>query len=268
MLKQKICGLCVCFALGLAVMACTSTAGTPKGPDIYPPTASQDFGAGIFVNTLKAPKGPFARVKPPQLTARVREKHALNSDSVGWLQVPGTTIDDVVLWYPHDVNEFYYRRNFEKRESFNGSYYADYRCTFDGTAKGLSPNTVIYGHSMSDDPNDPRGLFSPLKLYWEEKYARENPYIYFSTMGEDHAWEIFAVFFSTDAMPYNIPAPGNFEQLVAECKKLSIHDFNVPVTSDDKILTLSTCIYHDPVDWSRLPYPNEHRYAIMAKLVK
>ncbi len=142
MTKQKICGLAVCFALGLAAMACASTADILPGSSLSPNTASESFAEGVFINTLKPPQGPFMRVVSPKLAARVKEKYALNTDSVGWLQVPGTTVDDVVLWYPHDVNEFYYRRNFEKRESFNGSYYADYRCTFDTTAKGLSPNTV------------------------------------------------------------------------------------------------------------------------------
>jgi len=39
----------------------------------------------------------------PELHAKALEKHAQNADTVGWLQVPGTRIDDVVLSIPVTV---------------------------------------------------------------------------------------------------------------------------------------------------------------------
>jgi sortase B len=265
MLKQKLAGLAAFFALGLAAAACASLAEPPPAPSAPPGQAQA--GGETFYNTLKAPEGPFAAFALPRLTAQVKEKRGINQDSVGWLQVPGTTIDDIVLWYPGDANEFYYRRNFEKRESFNGSYFADFRCTFNGKAAGLAPNTVIYGHSMSDDPEDPRKLFSPLKRFKDEGFAKKTPYIYFSTLEEDLVWEVFAVFNTDDATPYNLPQHPDFMAMVERCRKLSLYNYEVSVSKEDKLLTLSTCIYHRPGDGAYIGYPNKYRYAIMAKLV-
>jgi sortase B len=270
MLKQKLAGLAVFFALGLAAAACASLSEAPPSSSGSPEPSGQSQSEQTgesFYNTLEAPKGPFMAFRLPELTARVKEKRGLNSDSIGWLQVPGTSIDDIVLWYPGDANEFYYRRNFEKRESFNGSYFADFRCTFDGKAKGLAPNTVIYGHSMSDDPNDPRKLFSPLKFFKDEEFAKNTPYIYFSTTEEDLVWEVFAVFNTDDSFPYNLPQHPDFMGLVEQCRKLSLYNYEVSITKEDKLLTLSTCIYHMPSDGALLGYPNKYRYAVMAKLV-
>jgi sortase B len=264
MQKQKLAGLLAFFALGLAAAACASLSEAPPAPA---PSSQQQMGGERFYNTLEAPEGPFAAFALPKLTAQVKEKRGLNADSIGWLQVPGTTIDDIVLWYPGDANEFYYRRNFEKRESFNGSYFADFRCTFNGKAAGLAPNTVVYGHSMSDDPNDPRKLFSPLKLFKDEEFAKETPYIYFSTLEEDLVWEVFAVFNADDSIPYNLPRHPDFLSLVEQCRKLSLYNDEVAVTKEDKLLTLSTCIYHRPSDGALMGYPNKYRYAVMAKLV-
>lgn len=264
MLKQKILLLLLCFVLGFTVAACVTVTELEPVPPETP--ASDITGSTSFINTLELPAGPYARFALPKLTALVQEKYAMNSDTVGWLQVPNTTVDDVVVWYPHDENLFYYRRNFEKRQSFGGIFYADFRCAFDGTAAGLSTNTVIYGHSMSDNPNHESKLFSPLKFYLDEEFAKENPYLYFSTSGEDLIWEVFAVFYATTALPYNLPEFGDFLRTVGECRARSLYNYDVGVTEKDKILTLSTCTYSLP-DGTSLTYPNAYRYAIMAKLV-
>ena len=49
----------------------------------------------------------------------------------------------------------------------------------------------------------------------------------------------------------------SFEEFITTMKKRSIYDFNINVTKDDKLLTLSTC-YND----------NGIRLVVQAKLVK
>ena len=205
------------------------------------------------------------------LMRKAKEKVPLNGDTVGWLQVPNTEIDDVILWYPGDRNAYYLRRDFNKVENTGplqtqyGSYFADYRCTFDGGRQGLSHNTVLYGHSMEDDPDG--GGFSQLKKYLDEDFAKANPYIYFSTTDEDMAWEVFAVFYSTVELPYNRPNMATAElsqmQILSECLKRSIYSYDTDLSAEDKILTLSTCCYNFTTS-----YPNNYRYVVMAKLVK
>ena len=156
----------------------------------------------VLVNTLK---DPGRSIKGVKLTEEIGKKYDINSDTVGWLQVPGTHIDDVVLQNddPDDFNNYYYRRDFNKQYSFNGCFYADFRNKFgDGSLEQLGNNTVIYGHTMSPDMNGV--MFAPLKYFTEEEFAKKTPYIFFSTREKDLIWEVFAVFYTTIDLPYNL----------------------------------------------------------------
>ena len=270
--KQRILFLFLCFITGFTVAACAKPPQEPAAPPAPPAVMVREekvYDGKTFINTLELPAGPYARFGLPKMTKLVHEKHEQNTDTVAWLKVPNTTIDDVVVWYPDDKNEYYLRRNFEKRSDFNGILFADYRCKFDGTAKGLSTNTVVYGHSMSDDPLDYRKQFSPLKFFKDEDFARQTPYVYLSTHGEDLVFEIFAVIYSSINFFYNSPEPKDFDETIALAKARSIYNYGVDVEKGDKLLTLSTCTYSLP-DGTRFPLvttENGYRYAVMAKLV-
>lgn len=268
MKRPNMHSLAVLFLTVMMVAALAACAGRPEPANSEPSSSQQEEAAGkrLFINTLPIPNGATIGLQVPKFTEKIKEKHAINSDTVGWLQLPNTTLSDVVVWYPGDRNEYYYRRNFEKKTSFNGSYYADYRCKFGAGASALSHNTVIYGHSMKDDPDS--GLFSSLKHYLDVDFARENPYIFFSTGGEDLTWEVFSVFYATVELPYNRPDldAAQFSEVISESTKRSLYTYDTQISSDDKILTLSTCTYSVP-NIGKLGYPNEYRFAIMAKLV-
>ena len=201
----------------------------------------------------------------PELHAKALEKHAQNADTVGWLQVPGTRIDDVVLQYTGDSNQYYLRRGFDGSNDMNGSLFADYRCDFPGTGSaGLSMNTVIYGNSMSDDPEG-AGL-SGIKYYQYDDFAAENPYIYFATTNETFAWEVFAVAVVQIDLPYNRPDldPDAILDAVDTLRAGNIHSHldGITVDAQDKILTLSTPDYSITSS-----YPSDYRFVVMAKLV-
>ena len=218
---------------------------------------------------IQLPPEPHEQIpqfeRPPSFLPRIAEKHARNPDTVGWLYVPNTSIDDVVVHYPHDANEFYLRRNFERRTSKSGVYFADFRNTFDGTAAGLSRNTVIYGHSLDWNDNPDAPYFDQLKRFLDEDFARENPYIFFSVAGEDLVWEIFAVYYATIFLPYNLPnfTDQGFLDMLGQMKKRSQFIYDVEVGLDDKILTLSTCTYI----FTPGVFPNDFRFVISARLM-
>lgn len=256
--QKSLAALLLCSILFL------SACGSKPQPTDIPSEKEPEAASHFYINTLEA---PGVQSGLPNLVDLVGEKKEINSDTVGWLQVPGTHIDDVVLWYPGDVNAYYYRLGFDKKYSFNGVFYADYRNTFgSGKREELSNNTVIYGHTISEDINGVK--FAPLKHYAQEEFARENPYVYFSTADEDMAWEVFAVFYATVDLPYNRPdlGPTEFGNIISECVKRSIYTYDTQVSATDKVLTLSTCTYTVPGKGS-VGYPNPYRYVVMAKLV-
>ncbi len=203
----------------------------------------------------------------PLLTAMVSNKAALNEDTVGWLVVPGTDIDREVLKNPPAFdNNYYLRRGFDGLPDPNGTYCADRRCVFGEGREGLSRNTVLYGHSFDDDPDGT--LFSQIKRYRDIEFARQNPYIFFSTDSEDMVWEVFAVIETTVNVPYNVPglAGGQFYDMLDLVYEASLYRYEASVGPNDKLLTLSTCVF-SVAGHERLPDVNSYRFAVMARLM-
>lgn len=183
-----------------------------------------------------------------------------NADTKGWLYIPNTEIDDAVVQAKD--NDYYLRLTEDKVYSIFGCYYADFRCKV-GARDDLSKNTIIYGHSdYKDDPNGKK--FSQLFHYAKDiDFVRNNPYIYFSTTEDDLVWQVFAVFYTHIDFNYiqDNPSDAEFKNIISEAKARSEYIIDVPVTENDKILTLSTCtgLYNQPKE--------NYRMVVMAKLL-
>lgn len=259
---KKLLALLLTILMIMSLAACADRDPKPKEESSSSkPSSSQSSQA--------KPEERYELPDFPDHGEDIAEMKEINDDTRGWLRIPDTTIDDVVLSKidPSDYNNYYLRRDEYKNYSFEGVYYADCRNQFDGTADGLSQNTTIYGHALdiNDDPDHIR--FSQLKKYWDIDFAREHPYIYFSLEEEDLVWEVFASYFTTESHDYINPLDGytekEVEAFVDELKARSDFDYHVEVGAGDKFLTLSTCVYKlTPGE-----YPNKYRYVVTAKLV-
>ena len=200
-----------------------------------------------------------------------------NKDTIGWIYIDGTTVNDVVVKVNYnDDNKYYLRRNANGENDNDGCYYADWRCKT-GNRNSISKNTVVYGHNLGrsanglipDYQNHANGpKFAQLLKYQNEEFAKTHPYIYYSTIEEDMVWQVFAVFYTDIKFDYIEPNPADatFNSLLKKAQDLSFYDYEVEVTSNDKILTLSTCTYR-LADNTKLHYPNNYRYVVMAKLL-
>ena len=200
-----------------------------------------------------------------------------NKDTIGWIYIDGTTVNDVVVKVNYnDDNKYYLRRNANGENDNDGCYYADWRCKT-GNRNSISKNTVVYGHNLGrsanglipDYQNHANGpKFAQLLKYQDEEFAKTHPYIYYSTIEEDMVWQVFAVFYTDIKFDYINPNPADatFNSLIKKAQDLSFYDYDVEVTSNDKILTLSTCTYR-LADDTKLHYPNDYRYVVMAKLL-
>lgn len=233
----------------------------------------------------------------PDFTQEIEQALEKNEDTVGWLRVPDTPIEDVVLQKPDNFdNQYYLRKDFNKNYNFNGVFYADFRAQFgNGTRQELGVNTTIYGHAMTDDQDNSRYeiKFGPLHDFRNPSYAENTPYIFFSTGKESMAFEVIAVFVAnsdnldipynsnvlpenSDIIPENIrnavrkrlPTQEAFVNMVREqVLPRSKYNYNVEIQDDDKFLTLSTCIYTLD-NGTDTGYPkSNYRYAVMARLV-
>lgn len=158
-----------------------------------------------------------------------------NPDTVGWLKVNGTDIEYTVV--QTNNNEYYLTHNFEKKYNKSGWIFADYKNKVDGTDQNL----VIYGHNIRDN-----SMFGTLRnVIKEEWYSNsENHQVILITENEKAIYEVFSVYQKENEDYYiqtNFSTEAQFTELINTIKQRSVKDFNVEVTSEDNILTLSTC---------------------------
>jgi len=261
------------LSLLIALLMTVSMAGCAKAPEEQPNESEDssqqqiDLANLVFMNPLIPPEGSILRDDAPNLLPKVKEAYAENNHAVGWLQVPNTDIDEVVVKHPEDKSNsqaYYLRRGFDKKANQYGTYFVDYRNKVDQGRESFSKNTVIYGHSFTDNI-DGLKMDQIKRLRASEEFARENPYVFFSTEEENIVWEIFAVYDTTVDMHYNDPdmTGDTFMEIVNDAVKRSYYTYDVAVNASDKILTLSTCTYNYTA-----VYPNNFRYVVMARMVQ
>lgn len=225
------------------------------------------FMALTFVLCIMSPVAASAAssplIPPNGLDEKVLARHAINKDTIGWLYVPGTKINDVVL--KGADNSYYWRRNFDKKEAEDGCFMADYRVV---SVPGKLPrNTVIYGHSNDDNPNGDN--FSQLKKYLDDDFAKKHPYIYYSDGVNTYTFKIFAVYNVNTLDPdmlYNSPDidETKMQHVLSVADRLSVRKYQVPKGPEWKLLTLSTNVY----DVGDTGFPVEYyRFVIMAKAI-
>lgn len=223
-------------------------------------------------NPIGNPRGDSDYVPEiPDVMEQFKQADAQNSDTVGWLQIPDTEINEAVVQTTD--NEYYYRRDALKQDSFAGSLWMDYESTIgDGAAEDFSQNVIIYGHNLGNPQgvkDDPNGVkFAQLFKFDDIDFAKEHPYFYFTSPSGEHVYEIFAVFYSEDVtspVPYHFAEyePERFQKLITDVRDRSQFDYNVTVGLDDKIMTLSTCTYKYGT-YSQNPH---QRFVIMGRLV-
>ncbi|MEG1630631.1 MAG: class B sortase [Hydrogenoanaerobacterium sp.] len=182
----------------------------------------------------------------------------MNDDTVAWLMIPGTKINDSVL---QSIDNWYYlRRNEKKSDDIYGCYFADYECQL-GEREVFAGNTVIYGHSdLKDNKEGPK--FSELFRFTELAFAEKTPYIYLTTADEKMTWQIFSVFYTDTDFNYIdvLLEPSQVKALAIDAQRLSLYDYGVKISGEDKLLTLSTC---------SVKYKNDGtgRFVVMARLM-
>ncbi len=264
-MKNKNRLIALLLALCLAVFA---ACGSEPAENPVPPEPEAENPGIENLDPEAADRAEALKAKQKEMLEGMLSLQQENSDVMGWLYLNDTTIDEAVVKvsFADPENKYYLRRDAKGENNFYGCYFADWRC-YKGGRDSLSKNTVIFGHSMSEDPEGVK--FSQLKKYLDPEFAKTHPYLYFSTIEEDMVWQVFAVYYTDVDFNYIEPNPTktDFKSLVDKARSLSFYDYDTEVGPDDKILTLSTCTYQ-LADGTKLGYPNKYRYVVMAKLLE
>ncbi|WP_073184689.1 class B sortase [Anaerosphaera aminiphila] len=158
-----------------------------------------------------------------------------NNDLVGWIRIPGTTVDYPVLQFID--NDYYLNKDYHGNKSKAGSVFMDYRNSSD--AKGF--NTILYAHHMANG-----FMFGDLIKYKDEKFFIEHPTINFDVLNREWEWEIFSVYVTDVGFYYidtNFPTKEKKLDFIKSIRERSMFESDVHVGTEDHILTLSTCTY-------------------------
>ncbi len=188
-------------------------------------------------------------IESPKILA-LREEFQ-NEDIVGYLEIEDTTINYPVLHF--EDNDFYLNHNIYKEPSQAGSIFLDY----ENDIEVLDYNTVIYGHNMREDI-----MFHSLRYYENENFYNDNKYVKFTTLYNEYVYEIFSAYETDIYFPYIyviFESDEKFYELSKQFKEKSLYETNVDITSDDKILTLSTC--------TSSPLTPNNRFVVQGKLI-
>ncbi len=166
---------------------------------------------------------------------KIKRLKEINSDTIAWLKVKGTTIEYPVV--KSSDNEFYLSHSFDKSYNKAGWIFADFRNSFDDN----DDNLIIYGHNMMDG-----SMFNSLKMVIQSEWYEneDNHLILLMTENKQNVYKVFSTY-KISAQDYETitkyESKENFKTYLNFIKKKSIFNYNTDVNEEDQILTLSTC---------------------------
>lgn len=177
---------------------------------------------------------------PPQVDWEALK--AVNPDVVGWVQIPGTTVNYPV--YQGETNDSYLRTNAEGSYSIGGQIFLDYENAKPGM---VDSQTIIYGHHLrngtmfkpvSDMEN--QEMFDGVSTVWyvtETGTYELQPLLLYHTEATD-----------TNVRKFNFDSVDDFHSYLNDLLSKSVtkrSDASELISSSSKALTLVTCFYDD-----------------------
>ncbi len=161
---------------------------------------------------------------------------SVNEEVVGELKVNNTNVDYPVVQAKD--NDYYLEHNIKKEKNMNGWVYLDFR----NNPMNLDKNNIIYGHNMYYSGVMFGTLHKTTNKNW---YTNpDNQLITYNTLYENMTFKIFSIYrtpVTNDYLKIYFKDDVDYLDFIAMLTKRSIYDFNVPVSANSKILTLSTC---------------------------
>ncbi len=174
----------------------------------------------------------------------------INNETKGWLKINGTNVS-----YPFvqtNNNDFYLNHSFDKSKNSAGWVFLDYR----NNIANLNLNTILYAHGRLDNT-----MFGSIRSILNNGWlANSNNFVIkMVTNKEKTVWQVFSVYHiptTSDYLQIDFSDNREFEEFLEIIKNRSSYDFKTKLTSDDQIITLSTC------------YNNTEKIVVHAKLIK
>lgn len=198
------------------------------------------FIAGMAVKLLKEDYVEEKQFKDIQKVVEKADDEILsklkkrNSDVVGYLEIPDTTISYPVMQIK-DEPDFYLNHDIDRNYRFYGTPYLSAYCDLE-----KSDNLIIYGHNINGGR-----MFGALTKYKDESFYQKHKNIYFTTE-EKSRYEIFAVI---SVNKYEFPYwqfvmsqdEKDYDGFINKVRQYSLYDTGITPKHGEKMITLSTC---------------------------
>lgn len=157
-----------------------------------------------------------------------------NPDVVGYIKIPGTTIDYPVMQTKNNP-DFYLNHDFDKEYSFYGTPYLSEYCDLKE-----SDNLIIYGHNINGGK-----MFGALMQYKDEEFYKKHKTIKFIT-DQENEYEIFAVMsvniYEFEYWKFTIARDEDeYNEFVNTVLGYSIYNTDVIPKYGEQMICLSTC---------------------------
>ncbi|MDR2672929.1 MAG: sortase [Coriobacteriales bacterium] len=162
-----------------------------------------------------------------------------NQDIYAWISIPNTEVDHPIFQHASDDN-YYLTHNRDRQVSAEGALYSQSMNSTDFS----DPVTLIYGHNMIN-----KGMFATLHYFENADFFAANDVFYIYTPGHILTYRVVSAYLYDDRHIMNsfdfsnlqtvqdyfafVQAP---DALIANART------GVKLSSDDKIVQLSTCM--------------------------
>lgn len=208
-------------------------------------------------------KHVYSDAYPAGMQEKFKKLYDQNNKIVGWVTVPGTSIDFPV--YKSGDNAYYIKAdNYDAYNKYGVPFLDMY-----ANVNNLSKNTVVYAHNFGNGL-----IFDELHNYTDPQFVIDNPVIEYNSIYQDYKWKVIGAFYTNGDVTgdngylfyYIATTMGNnsFMEFYDEIQQRSIVHTGVDVQPTDKILTLTTCTYF----FDRNGKLENARFAVVARLMR
>ena len=168
---------------------------------------------------------------------------ATNSETVGYVYIPGTQLDEPVVQTTD--NATYLDKTFDGRhQPLMGTVFMD----ADNKKDFSDRLTWLFGHARGSKVPDHR-MFKDVNYFSSQDYFDKHPYTVIETLERKYYYEAVAVVIVPETTAFyrtSFEDDADFEkQLTAIYDEAKVKKPNVKVSAKDKYMVLSTCLEED-----------------------
>jgi sortase B len=249
--------LLVCAAVlsAFAVAAAGCSSEIDQTADVTTPATEATQDAAVPATEAPTEATTEEPTEPP-LLEKAEELLAQNPDTIGYISIEGTDVDNPVVQTVG--NDYYLHIAFDGTDHRAGTVYMDFRDVFSWQEDMHSENIVLYGHNMADN-----SMFGSLRRYRQDlEFYKEAPIIKFSSNYKEYSYVIFGLVITAgsaappnddlyadpmtwEGFPYwnmeELDTEKHFNYYVDTIESMNMIENNVDVEVGDDLLTLSTC---------------------------